>query len=350
MSGIQFSSPVTNQKASPAVYASSLATRPSPQLPGRIFVDTDNPSTGMYRDTGTVWVQLSSGSGTVPDLQTVCNVGFLTDTDMTFLYTNSADTSKIGFLNQAVGNFAFDIFKKANELFAIRALKPSTVDEEMELIFDAPGNTIKTSYNSLVTGINLDFFNNQFTFGDSNGNNNGIGLLIDETNRFAHLGDIQYAGSGTFLEIDDDNGQIETRYGGNGQGILLDFQFQLYRLGENYGANGSINLDIINNEIGIYDSSIFIGSNSGNNTLISLSDAGSWITTLYGGNDLGLKLDFTTNKFYLGSTTEYIGIDTTNNTLIAGANLTSASSGGYSGQHLKININGTNYKIELKNP
>lgn len=58
MSGIQFSSPVTNQKASPAVYASSLATRPAPQLPGRIFVDTDNPSTGMYRDTGTVWVQL----------------------------------------------------------------------------------------------------------------------------------------------------------------------------------------------------------------------------------------------------------------------------------------------------
>jgi hypothetical protein len=129
MSGIQFSSPVTNQKASPAVYASSLATRPSPQLPGRIFVDTDNPSTGMYRDTGTAWVQLSSGSGTVPDLQTVCDVGFLTDTDMTFLYTNSADTSKIGFLNQAVGDFSFDIIKKPSELFCIRALKPSTVDE-----------------------------------------------------------------------------------------------------------------------------------------------------------------------------------------------------------------------------
>ena len=344
MSGIQFSSPVTNQKASPAVYASSLATRPAPQLPGRIFVDTDNPSTGMYRDTGSVWVQLSSGSGTVPDLQTVCNVGFLTDTDMTFLYTNSADTSKIGFLNQAVGNFAFDIFKKANELFSIRALKPSTVDEEMEIIFDAPGNTIKTQYNNQNKGILLDFFNNEYYFADISGANASrieiIGFninLVVTNNNFS-------------LFFDDSNNRIDSKSNGSDKGISLDFQSQIYRLGENYGANGSINLDFINNEIGIYDSSIFIGSNSGNNTLISLSDAGSWITTLYGGNDLGLKLDFTTNKFYLGSTTEYIGIDTTNNTLIAGANLTSASSGGNSGQHLKININGTNYKIELKNP
>ena len=84
MSGIQFSSPVTNQKESPAVYASSLATRPSPQLPGRIFVDTDNPSTGMYRDTGTVWVQIAeTGASDTDTLQTVTNRGNTTTNEVT---------------------------------------------------------------------------------------------------------------------------------------------------------------------------------------------------------------------------------------------------------------------------
>lgn len=84
MSGIQFSSPVINQKASPAVYASSLATRPAPQLPGRIFVDTDNPSTGMYRDTGTAWIQIASTSSPEADtLQTVTDRGNTTTNEVT---------------------------------------------------------------------------------------------------------------------------------------------------------------------------------------------------------------------------------------------------------------------------
>lgn len=236
MSGIQFSSPVTNQKASPAVYASSLATRPAPQLPGRIFVDTDNPSTGMYRDTGSVWVQISLGTGSIPDLQTVCNVGFVTDTDMTFSYDNSLNTSKIGFYNIDVSDFTFDIFKKANELFSIRALKPSGVDEEMEIIFDTgTEDTIKTNYNSLEKGFNFNFFNS------------------------------------------------------------------LYRIGENYGSNGSINVDVLNNEILLLESSISLGSVSGNGTQFTLSDGGSFITTRYSGNDNGISLNFATNVYRLGN-------------------------------------------------
>jgi hypothetical protein len=426
MSGIQFSSPVTNQKASPAVYASSLATRPAPQLPGRIFVDTDNPSTGMYRDTGTAWVQLSSGSGTVPDLQTVCNVGFLTDTDMTFLYTNSADTSKIGFLNQAVGDFTFDIFKKANELFAIRALKPSTVDEEMELIFDAPGNEIRTEYNSQEQGFKFDFLNLTFSFGNNYGADGC--LIIDANNQESFLFNRNlYLGSnnnGTFLLINDFNPAILTTYGGNdtglkldfsndnylfgnyigndagrlcininigecaitdvyfghpyfsvanastdvnfpdltidgsnniiktqcnsvGTGFLLDFDTLQYQFGDTSGNTGGMNLvvDNTNRIITIGDT-----ENLANSTTIIVNDNSGLIKTQYGNLDFGLKLDFINNKYTLGDTTEYIGIDTANNTLIAGANLLSGSAGGASGQHLKININGTNYKIELRNP
>ena len=66
---------VTNQKASPALYASSFATRPAPAFVGRLFVDTDTPSTGIYRDTGTVWLSISGGSSETQSLNDVCVIG-----------------------------------------------------------------------------------------------------------------------------------------------------------------------------------------------------------------------------------------------------------------------------------
>ena len=313
MSGIQFSSPVTNQKASPAVYASSLATRPAPQLPGRIFVDTDNPSTGMYRDTGTVWVQLSSGSGTVPDLQTVCNVGFLTDTDMTFLYENSLSTSKIGFLNQDVGDFAFDIFKKANELFSIRALKPSTVDEEMEIIFDAPNNTIKTSYNSIIEGLQLDFAKRNFYFGND---------WQEATNLFGWFGMTPYEGSQQWnIKIKD----------------TVDFNRifnQIYNSEEGFSSQISD---------GASESSGFSQSNGQFYYSINSNTYNSIVQTL-------------NESFYVSiinnstSVTTSFFLDGANQRLEVSNNLKSATAGGNSGQHLKIRVGGTDYKIQLLNP
>jgi len=312
MSGIQFSSPVTNQKASPAVYASSLATRPAPQLPGRIFVDTDNPSTGMYRDTGTVWVQLSSGSATVPDLQTVCNVGFLTDTDMTFLYTNSADTSKIGFFNQAVGDFAFDIFKKASELFSIRALKPSTVDEEMELIFDAPGNTIKTSYNSIIEGLQLDFANRNFYFGND---------WQEATNLFGWFGMTAYASSQQWnIRIKD----------------TVDYNNTFT---QNYNPEEGLNQII----------------NSGTDTSSFAQNVGQFYYTV-NSSTYDSIVQILNESFYIAINNNSTSVDTSffldgvNGRLELSNNLKSATAGGNSGQHLKIRVGGTDYKIQLLNP
>jgi hypothetical protein len=71
MATVQFN--ILNQLQTPAFYASSLATRPTFGFVGRIFIDTDNPSTGIYRDTGTAWVNISSigtitGSGTAGNI------------------------------------------------------------------------------------------------------------------------------------------------------------------------------------------------------------------------------------------------------------------------------------------
>jgi hypothetical protein len=74
---------ILNQKGTPAFFADALANRPSAGFAGRIFVDTDNPSTGMYRDTGTIWVSVASvGTGGSQNLQSVCTIGNTTTTNM----------------------------------------------------------------------------------------------------------------------------------------------------------------------------------------------------------------------------------------------------------------------------
>jgi hypothetical protein len=71
-SNIEVKLDVLNQKASPALYAAALVNRPTAGFVGRLFVDSDSPSTGLYRDTGTTWVQIADqGVGTTGTLQLV---------------------------------------------------------------------------------------------------------------------------------------------------------------------------------------------------------------------------------------------------------------------------------------
>jgi len=64
-SNIEVKLDVLNQKGSPALFASSLATRPAASFEGRLFVDSDNPSTGLYRDTGSAWIQIADQTGSL---------------------------------------------------------------------------------------------------------------------------------------------------------------------------------------------------------------------------------------------------------------------------------------------
>jgi hypothetical protein len=75
-SNIEVKLDVLNQKGSPALFADSLASRPAASFQGRLFVDSDSPSTGIYRDTGSVWVQVADqGAGTTGTLQQVTTNG-----------------------------------------------------------------------------------------------------------------------------------------------------------------------------------------------------------------------------------------------------------------------------------
>ncbi len=76
MGGIDIKLEVLNQRQTPALYASALANRPAFGFAGRIFIDSDSPSTGIYRDTGSAWVQVAdSGAGTTGTLQQVTTNG-----------------------------------------------------------------------------------------------------------------------------------------------------------------------------------------------------------------------------------------------------------------------------------
>jgi hypothetical protein len=78
--GIIIKNNIVNQKGNPAWYEDTLSNRPTANLQGRMFVDTNNPSTGIYRDTGSSWVSVADpGAGTTGTLQQVTTNGSTTD-------------------------------------------------------------------------------------------------------------------------------------------------------------------------------------------------------------------------------------------------------------------------------
>lgn len=84
MSGFKVNFSVNNQLATPSIHAAALANRPAAGQPGRVFIDTDNPSTGIYRDTGTTWVVIGMPSSPdVDTLQTVTDRGNTTTQSIT---------------------------------------------------------------------------------------------------------------------------------------------------------------------------------------------------------------------------------------------------------------------------
>jgi hypothetical protein len=53
---------ILNQRGTPMFFQDTLANRPTAGVPGRLFVQTDSPF-GIYRDTGTAWVNVTPGGG-----------------------------------------------------------------------------------------------------------------------------------------------------------------------------------------------------------------------------------------------------------------------------------------------
>ena len=68
---------ILNQKGTPMFYSDTLALRPAFGIVGRIFIDTASPY-GIYRDTGSAWVQIAGGggSGTITGSGTATQIAY----------------------------------------------------------------------------------------------------------------------------------------------------------------------------------------------------------------------------------------------------------------------------------
>ena len=101
---------VLNQKSAPALYESSLANRPTAGYMGRLFIDTDIPSTGIYWDSGTAWYKIASAStAETQSLNDVCVIGNNTVTLGTYIYGQSTYGQKSGAAIPVEPNYALTI-------------------------------------------------------------------------------------------------------------------------------------------------------------------------------------------------------------------------------------------------
>lgn len=399
---------VTNQLATPAIHAAALANRPPAGQPGRLFVDTDNPSSGIYRDTGTVWENITGGAS-AGNLQTVTDAGNTTDNNIELTFADNNSANKLSYYNIASAQIEYAVERRApgittNDCLVIESQKissPST--QKIFGILLEPGvQRLFTYYDTAYqqAGLICNFSSNNYGL---YGTANGTSLEVDDNNSICnirslgnvYIGDTQYNVNGTILNVDDVNQIIKTAYQGSDIGLKLDFANNVFTLGE---TDMYLKIDISNDIIStVYQGSpngLVIGyqglyyalgdynqTTFGTHILIDNS-ANQLIKTFNNGNDVGLKLEFNNNDYYFGDyggahlnvasyddaiyvnaiQAVYIGdyfgaqngtifgVLDGSQTLDASANLLVGTSGPVSGQHLKIRVGGTDYVIELKDP
>jgi hypothetical protein len=208
---------ILNQRQTPAFYASSLATRPSFGFAGRIFIDTDSPSTGLYRDTGSAWVQIADpGAGTTGTLQQVTTNGNTTSQGIN-ITAGGLSSNIVTIAANGLGSTANYIGQTmaTNDNWKIYGTG-STIDQG-ELVFEVGDNGVpiasngqrfRFSYDGFAGGSSKDVFivdYNSSNFNTnlivSSGNNLGVGVSVPSGLIHADGG-----ASAARMIIDADNG------------------------------------------------------------------------------------------------------------------------------------------------
>ena len=273
---------------------------------------------------------------------------------------------------------------------------------------------LESQYIGVKKGIYLNFANQLYSLGDYNLATNGTMLVVDENNETIStkninepkgllfdyngavykFGDFNNYNNGSSLIIDDTTNEIYTKFNGLVSGFALNFAANSYSFGD-IGTGTTFLMDSNNQYAAIQINSIYyfladrvnsyvqmgegrtlvscnLASNFidlgdvsgiGNQTTFTVDDNNEIIVSRNNGNDKGILIDFANTRYYFGdfngiNKTTYLYIEDPNQTIhfytdvldFNGASLQSGSSSGSSGQHLVITLNGSQYKIDLKNP
>ena len=389
-----FGNSVLNSYQAPAIWEDTLANRPNPSLPGRLFVRTDNPY-GIYRDTGSSWINVSGGGGGSQNWDNVLlQGGYFTDDrsadiggysldfnnfiTVDFTLLNGAkfefNNLKFGYYSNIGNNdlFDFDINTKSVRLGSFSIEETNTflyVNTPLELVQFASGGiwtalfypneiTLGDVFN-VVNSVNL-YINNNYEYIKTSSNFGSIGLHLDFYSNIFQLGDFEGNQNGNKIVVEDNNYRIYTVLSNNDYGIDIDKVTQFVRLGD-YGNNlGSTILKLDTDTQKAYISAYGGETSNGvfldfNNGYYFFGDNGDWYTESYLGinaqeNNLVLnsnEISITSNYLYLNGYT-YTEINT--NGININGSVLSTSSGSVSSQHLVLTINGNQYKIQLRNP
>lgn len=365
---------ILNQKATPAIYADTLALRPAAGFEGRLFVATDSPY-GVFRDTGTAWVQVASngggggGSTGVNGLNGTTNIGlggtltgftqilggtndilFRSNNNFTIDRCNNIDIKSI--TSSSVGGGRLNLTLLKSELFF--------GDNITYTAINLTSSRIKTNYGAGEIGLDLNYSNGLYTIGDFGFTSKKTQIRVDDGNtkiyfttgastsnttpdlllaenvsssvRSIKLGDFQNYNNGCSIQIDDGFPKIFSTYLNKNMGFEIsgnecffgenDIDFLGLRINASSGdvsfrATGNqANGLFFNVNTGVYN----FGDRLVNDTRIVIDDPSERISFL------------------------------TENLRFSGIAIQSNTSGSNSGEHLVIELNGNIYKIELKNP
>jgi hypothetical protein len=257
---------ILNQKATPAIYADDLSVRPNPGFAGRIFINTASPY-GVYRDTGTSWVQIASNGGGGGGSTGINGLNGNTNIGLGGTLTN--DTTINGNFNFSINSLKNISFQSAyglgNSSITLNQNNFGTfiqnVNSTLFSQFSQTEEIFKTTFNSSEYGLILDDTTGKFVLGDYNKNRKYNSFVVNDNtdeiyintnynylnnsekdlfycnnsgsgNRFVYLGDFNNYTNGINLQIDDYNQSIATYKGITGKGIFLNFDTEVYQLGD----------------------------------------------------------------------------------------------------------------------
>lgn len=355
--------------------ANNFANRPAASGSFYIFYSIDTQE--IYYDNG-AWILIAGVSIPPPSVNIYNTDGTLTANrqlnanNLYFLYFNDLSIFRVT-SNQGVnasatlsvtgGSVRFQSIDVPSNIFRTLTTDPSQVSiRNFTNISGQPGLNLKMTENRFIistnfsnyvnnfgSGINLNFTNRRYEFGQITGNNRvffriddtnsiietwaqGIdtGLKLDFATRTYQIGQLS-GGNRAYLQIDDSFPSIRTYFFGNAFPDGIDLNPLICQLGYNVITTLSVNAEATTNSIFAKD---ITGNNGflleftpqlykyghlpiGNNLYSEVDNLNKTAKFYNNGVNDGLSLNYTTKIFDFGSLTalnnSYLRVDGTNN-------------------------------------
>ena len=310
---ISVSLEVANQKGTPMIYSDATASRPTFGIVGRLFVATDSPY-GIFRDTGTSWVQIASGGAG------------------TNIY--NSDGTLTGNRTVSGGGFSLTIGTQTSIVVSSNAI----TNASNQGLYSSFVNTYASAFSSAAGGYTFSSFNNFFnqTFnGNATFDSANINAGITSINRIT-----QNTLSSTIVMTQNGTGRsmsalaVQNQYN-SGIGTTISHLSGIQIYGNYKASVGTLSVTTYY--------ALLINDNN--------EYSGVSISNSYGIYQAGVgDRNILRGQTIIGGVSQNSGKPLVINGDLEFVTTLAATSGGSAGQHLSIWVNGTQYKIALLNP